>query len=256
MQLLNLICLGIILGNGGKHMLTYIILTGRIVTIMMIFLVMTLLTGRRKVGEIPVFDFLIVITLASVVGADIADPGIKHLPTAYAVILIILIQYLYGVLIIKNRKLGKLLTFEPVVVIENGQFVKSSLRRLKYSVDIILTMLREKDVFDVGEVEFAIIESTGKLSVLKKSQFQPVTAKEIKLNTSYKGLSIPLIVEGEIYEDNLKKLELSLDWLYEQLKKSNINSEKHVFYAAIDTEGQLYISKGKEETKDIHNIRH
>lgn len=236
--------------------MAYIILTGRIITILLLFLVMTLITGRRKVGEIPVFDFLVVITLASVVGADIADPEIRHLPTAYAVVLIILIQYLYGFLIIKYRKLGKLLTFEPVIVIENGQFVKSSMRRLKYSVDTILTMLREKDVFDVSEVEFAIIESTGQLSVLKKSQFQPVTAKEIKLNTDYKGLSIPLIVEGEIYEDNLKKLNLNKAWLLEHLKKSDINSEKHVFYAAINTEGQLFISKGKEKTKDINDIRH
>ena len=175
-------------------MMTYVILTGRVITIMLLFLVMTLLTGRRKIGEIPVFDFLVVITLASVVGADIADPEIKHLPTAYAVVLIILMQYLYGALITKNRKLGKLLTFEPVVVIENGQFVKSSLKRLKYSVDTILTMLREKDVFDLNEVEFAVMESTGQLSVLKKSQYQPITAKEIKLNTDYKGLSIPLIV--------------------------------------------------------------
>lgn len=237
-------------------MMTYVILTGRIVTIMLLFLVMTLLTGRRKIGEIPVFDFLVVITLASVVGADIADPEIKHLPTAYAVVLIILIQYLYGALIMKNRKLGKLLTFEPVVVIENGQFVKSSLKRLKYSVDTILTMLREKDVFDLNEVEFAVMESTGQLSVLKKSQYQPITAKEIKLNTDYKGLSIPLIVEGEVYLENLLKLNLSKEWLSEQLEKSNIDSEKNVFYAAINSEGQLYISKGLEDNKDIHNLRH
>lgn len=237
-------------------MMTYVILTGRIITIMLLFLVMTLITGRRKIGEIPVFDFLVVITLASVVGADIADPEIKHLPTAFAVVLIILMQYFYGALIIKYRKLGKLLTFEPVVVIENGQFVKSSMRRLKYSVDTILTMLREKDVFDLNEVEFAVIESTGQLSVLKKSQYQPVTAKEIKLNTDYKGLSIPLIVEGEVYWDNLLKLNLSKEWLSEQLKKSNIDSEKDVFYAAINSEGQLYISKGMEDTKAIHNLRH
>lgn len=201
-------------------MMTYLVLTGRIITIMFLFLVMTLITGRRKVGEIPVFDFLVVITLASVVGADIADPEIEHLPTAYAVVVIILMQYLYGIIIMKSRKLGKLLTFEPVVVIENGQFVKANLKRLKYSIDTILMMLREKDVFDVSEVEFAVIESTGQLSVLKKSQYQPISASEIKLDSQYKGLSIPLIVEGEIYEQNLDNLNLSRDWLVEQLKKT------------------------------------
>ncbi|MEG6513836.1 DUF421 domain-containing protein [Desulforamulus ruminis] len=215
-----------------------------------------LITGRRHMGEIPIFDFLVIITLGSVVGADISEPDIAHWPIIYAMLLIMLMQYLYGVLIIKNRTIGKLLTFEPVVVIENGQFVKSSLRKLKYSMDTVLTMLREKDVFDVSEVEFAIIESTGQLSVLKKSQYQPLTAKELKINTDYKGLSIPLIVEGEIYEQNLQNLHLSKQWLMEQLHKSNLYHEKNVFYAAINTEGKLYISRGMDSIKDIHNIRH
>nr|WP_114298078.1 DUF421 domain-containing protein [Anaerobacterium chartisolvens] len=236
--------------------MTYLMLTARIISIMLLFLVMTLLSGRRKIGEIPVFDFLVIITLASVVGADIAEPDIKHLPVAYAVVLIILMQYFYGVLIIKSKRLGKLLTFEPVVVIENGQFVKENLRKLKYSIDTILMMLREKEVFDVSEIEFAIIESTGQLSILKKSQYQPLTPKEIKLNTNYKGLCIPLIVEGEIYEENLVQLNLSKEWLHNQLEKSSISSERDVFYAAINTDGQLYISRGKDDIKDIHNIRH
>ncbi len=237
-------------------MMTYLILTARIISIMLLFLVMTLITGRRKIGEIPVFDFLVVITLASVVGADIAEPEIKHLPVAYALVLIMLMQYFYGALIIKSKRLGKLLTFEPVVVIENGQFVKANLRRLKYSMDTILMMLREKEIFDVGEVEFAIIESTGQLSILKKSQYQPLTPNEVKLNTNYKGLSIPLIVEGEIYEENLARLNLSKEWLHNQLGKSSISSEREVFYAAINTDGQLYVSKGKESINEIHNIRH
>ncbi len=228
----------------------------RIITILPMFLFITLLTGRRKIGELPVFDFLSLITVAAVVGADIADPKVKHLPTAFAVIVIMLLHYIYSILIIKNRRLGKWLTFEPLVVIENGQFVKGNMRKIKYSIDNILTMLREKNVFDVSEVEFAIIEASGQLSVQKKSQYQPLTPKEIKVNTDYKGLSIPLIVEGEIYKENLEKLRLDEAWLMAQLESNRIFSEKSVFYAAINTEGKLYISKGLEESKDIHFLRH
>ncbi|WHH60057.1 DUF421 domain-containing protein [Petroclostridium sp. X23] len=234
----------------------YLIVTFRIITILLLALVVTLIAGRRKIGELPVFDFIVIITLGAIIGADIADPKIHHLPTAYAVILLVGVQYLYSIVIIKNRKIGNLITFEPVVVIENGQFVKANLRKLKYSIDNILMMLREKDVFDVNEVEFAIIESTGQISVLKKSQYQPITAKEIKLNTEYKGLSIPLIVEGEVYEENLNKLNLSKDWLIAQLKDKNIESVESVFFAVINTDGQLYVSKGLEHTKDAHNLRH
>jgi len=217
---------------------------------------MTLIAGRRKLGELPVFDFIVIITLGAVIGADIADPKIKHLPTAYAIILLIGLHYIYSIVIIKFRKFGKLITFEPVVVIENGQFVKGNLKKLKYSIDNILMMLREKDVFDISEVEFAVIESTGQISVLKKSQYQPITAKEIKLNTEYKGLSIPLIVEGKIYEENLNKLNLSKEWLNSQLKDKNIHSVENIFFASINTDGQLYISLGLEQTKDKHNLRH
>lgn len=234
----------------------YLVVTMRVITIMILALVMTLIAGRRKIGELPVFDFIVIITLGAVIGADIADPEIEHLPTIYAVILLIGIHYLYSVVIMKNRKVGKLLTFEPVVIIENGQFVKTNLKKLKYSIDNILMMLREKDVFDLNQIEFAVVESTGQISVLKKSQYQSVTPQEIKLNTEYKGLSIPLIVEGVVYEENLRKLKLSKDWLMTQLKANNITSIDHVFFAAINTNGQLYISKGLEDTKDVHNLRH
>jgi uncharacterized membrane protein YcaP (DUF421 family) len=240
----------------GVFEVEYLIITFRIITILVLALVMTLIAGRRKIGELPVFDFLVIITLGSIIGADIADPEIHHLPTAYAVTLLISIHYLYSIVIIKNRKAGHLLTFEPVVIIENGEFIKSNLEKIKYSIDNIFMMLRDKGVFDIQEVEFAIIESTGQISVLKKSQYQPVTAREIKVNTEYRGLSIPLVVEGEVYEENLEKLNLNREWLDNKLKEKNVFLVKEVFYAAINTEGQLYVSKGLESGKDVHQLRH
>ncbi|WP_341457392.1 DUF421 domain-containing protein [Anaerobacterium chartisolvens] len=234
----------------------YLVVTMRVITIMILALIVTLIAGRRKMGELPIFDFIVIITLGAVIGADIADPEIQHLPTAYAVILLVGIQYVYSVVIMKNKKIGHMLTFEPVIVIENGQFVKANLKKIKYSIDNVLMMLREKNVFDVNEVEFAVVESTGQISVLKKSQYQPITAKEIKVNTEYKGLSIPLIVEGEVYEENLSQLKLDVDWLVTKLKEKNIDSLESVFFASINTEGQLYISTGLGDTKDIHNLRH
>ncbi|ADL06437.1 DUF421 domain-containing protein [Lacrimispora saccharolytica] len=234
----------------------YLEILFRIITILPMFLVITLLTGRRKIGELPVFDFLSLLAVGAVVGADIADPDIEHWPTAYAVILIMLLHYIYSIVLVKSKRVGKLLTFEPVVVIENGQFVKGNMKKLKYSIDNILTLLRDKDVFDLNEVEFAIIESTGQLSVLKKSQYQPITPSEIKINTDYVGLSIPLIVEGTIYKENLERLNLDEKWLSSQLKTNNVASEKDVFYAAFNTKGELYISVGKEKSSSLHDLRH
>lgn len=222
----------------------YLKLTFRIVSVMALLLFLVLITGRRKISELPVFDFLTMLILGNVVGADIADPKIPQLPTAYAVILIIGLQYYISVYIIKSRKFGKMITFGPTVIIQNGQFIKSNMKRVRYSIENILMLLREKEVFDINEVEFAIVEDNGALSVLKKSNYLPLTPKNMSINTKYKGMNIPIIKEGRVYEDNLKMLNLNKLWLETELRKNNIQNLENVFYADINSEGKLYISKG------------
>ncbi|MCW2278216.1 YetF domain-containing protein [Heliophilum fasciatum] len=221
----------------------YASLTLRIVSIMMLLLVLTLLTGRRKIGELPVFDFLVVITLGSVVGSDIADFKLPHFDVLYAITVIILLQTAYSYFVLKSRKFGNAVNFDPVVVIENGQLVKKNLAYLKYTVDNILMMLREKDIFDLNEVEFAVIESSGKLSVLKKSQHQALTPSTMHMATGYKGLPTPLIVEGKIYDQSLQRLNLDRSWLMAELQNYQVTSADEVFYAALNTDGTLYVSK-------------
>ncbi|ABR49846.1 protein of unknown function DUF421 [Alkaliphilus metalliredigens QYMF] len=224
----------------------YLQLTFRIVSVMGLLLILVLITGRRKIGELPVFDFLTIIILGNVVGADIADPEIPQLPTAYAVVLLIGIQYLMSYGTIKYRKFGSKVSFGPTVIIQNGQFINSNMKRLRYTIENVLMFLREKGIFDINEVEFAIVEDSGNISVLKKSHYQPLTPNDMEIQSHYKGLSVPLIVEGKVYERNLKKLNLDKMWLKAQLKNNNINHFNEVFYVDINTEGKLYISKVME----------
>jgi uncharacterized membrane protein YcaP (DUF421 family) len=224
-------------------MMVYIKITLRVFSILALLLFLVMKTGRRKIGEMPVFDFLAVIIIGSVVGADIADPNIEHLPTAYAVVLIVGIQYFLSKLIIKNRKIGAKVTFGPVVVIQEGQFVKENLKRLHYTIDDIKMFLREKEVFDLNEVEYAIVEDSGKMSVMKKSQFLPLTPSDMKLPTNKKGLSIPLIVDSKVMPENLTELHLDENWLLKQLNQNGIKRIEDVFYLEINPQKQLYISR-------------
>lgn len=223
--------------------MVYFQVTFRVFFIMGLILFLVLITGRRKIGELPVFDFLAIIILGNVVGADIADPEVPQLPTAYAIILITSIQYFMSYFAVRNRKFGKKVTFSPTVIIQNGQFIKSNMKKLRYSIDNIQMYLREKGIFDINEVEFAIVEDSGNISVLKKSQFQPLTPNDMNISTKYKGVSFPLIMDGILYENNLKKLNLDKPWLLAQLKNSGINKFDEAFYVDINSEGKLYIAK-------------
>jgi uncharacterized membrane protein YcaP (DUF421 family) len=226
--------------------MVYMQVTFRVFFIMGLILLLVLITGRRKIGELPVFDFLTIIILGNVVGADLADPKVPQLPTAYALALITAMQFLISYFIIKSRKFGNKVTFSPTVIIQNGQFIKSNMKRLRYSIDNIQMYLREKGIFDMNEVEFAIVEDSGNISVLKKSQFHPLTPNDMKIPTKYKGVSLPLVMDGTVCEKNLKKLNLDKAWLINELRNNGIKSFDEAFYVDINTEGKLYISKEVE----------
>lgn len=115
--------------------------------------------GKRSVGQLPIFDFLVVITLGAVVGADIADPTTHHFPIAVAIVTLGIFQIVVARWKISNRKIGRLLTFEPTIIIHNGKFIKKNIRQIRYSIDNVLQMLREKNVFDISDVKMGIIEA-------------------------------------------------------------------------------------------------
>jgi uncharacterized membrane protein YcaP (DUF421 family) len=232
--------------------------SGRIATIYPLVLIITMYMGKRSIGELPVFDFLIIITLGAVVGADIADPQIAHIHTAAAIILIALLQRFVSKLVIKYRKFGHMITFEPTVVVQDGQFVVNNLKKLRYSIDNVLQMLREKDIFDVSEVHLGIIESNGRLSVLKKMDKTTVTIEDLKISKQSPSLSYPVVIDGVIYVNVLKRLGLSEEWLENQLRNLNIQNSAQVFFASVNCKQELHVSlknfmNNEESTYPIYN---
>ncbi len=221
----------------------------RIVTILPLLLLVTIFMGKRAIGELPIFDYLIIITLGAVTGADIADPDIDHIPTVIAIVIIGLLQRIVANLKITNRKVGGWITFKPTVVIQNGKFINQNLKKIRYSIDNILQMLREKDVFDISDVETAIVEANGALSVLKKTQKNPVTLEDMGIVKPSSSIALPIIMEGKIYSDVLKKFDLDEIWLQQQLYQRGINNIQNVFFASLNANRQLHVS-----LKDDDNI--
>ncbi|WP_017471450.1 DUF421 domain-containing protein [Amphibacillus jilinensis] len=229
---------------------------GRIATILPLLLITTIFMGKRAIGELPIFDLLIIVILGAVVGADIADPDINHFPTAIAIIAIGIIQKVVAKWKISNRKIGRLITFEPTVVIQNGKLIKDNLKKIRYSIDNILQMLREKNVFDINEVETALIEANGALSVLKKPQKNTVTLEDMKMVKTTSSISFPVILEGTIYSNVLKEFSLNETWLKQQLANQGVNEIDHVFFASIDHNHALHVSLNNENNITTPPIQH
>ncbi|MFC4598134.1 DUF421 domain-containing protein [Cohnella hongkongensis] len=218
-----------------------LLVTGRIVTIFPLMLLIGLFMGKRSVGELPIFDFLVIIALGAVVGADIADPNIEHIHTAAAIVLIGLLQRGVSTLTIKSRKFGKLITFEPTVVVYKGSLLANNLKKARYSIDNISQMLREKDIFHLHDVELAVLEANGRLTAYKKEPKAAPTREDLGLAMRRKDLSYPLIVEGTVYGETLSYIRKDTKWLDSQLQAQGLRSDD-IFYAAVDDDGKIYLS--------------
>ncbi|KKK38741.1 hypothetical protein WQ57_07065 [Mesobacillus campisalis] len=229
---------------------------GRIITILPFLLFLGLYMGKRSIGELPVFDFLVVLVMGAVVGADIADPAINHIHTVVAMIAIALLQKLIIFLKMRYRKFGRLVTFEPTVVIYKGELLVKNLKKINYSIDNVLQMLREKDVFAMKDVDLAIIEANGRMSVNLVPDKQRVTLSHIGKEPDATQYEIPVILDGELQQDAIKKLGKSDQWVRQQLADQWAAAETAVFYAGISTAGDLNITMKGAVKKDVPPIYH
>lgn len=216
----------------------------RIFTIFPLLLFIALFMGRRSTGELPVFDFLVVIVLGSVVGADIADPQISHIPNALAIVLIGLLQKTVSGWSIKNRRFERLINFEPIIVIKDGNFIVKNLKKIHYSVDNVLELLREHYVFNLQEVDIGIVEANGKLTVYKKGPEKPPG-----------GFSYPVIIEGKIYHKGLYALSLTEAWLQQQLGQKGIEIDS-IFFASVNEKRELHISPANYPDSSLPPVFH
>lgn len=217
--------------SGVKTIIAYILL-----------LILTRMMGRKMVAQVTFFDFVVAIIVGSVV-ANISVNQDKPVVSGFTVLVVlsamtICIQFL----LLKSLLLRKLIDFGSIVVIENGKIISENLKTTRLRLDNLLMLLRENDAFSIADVEYAVLETDGKLSVLKKSQKQPVTPSDLNISTAYIGLSIDIIMDGKVMEENLRGANLDKAWLLQKLKAQNYRCVEDVFYAGLDTSGNLHIS--------------
>ncbi|NLW56842.1 MAG: DUF421 domain-containing protein [Firmicutes bacterium] len=214
----------------------------------------TRILGKQQMSQLTFFDYVLGITIGSIAAtlttALTSRAWLHWVGLATWFLVVLLLQFIT----LKSRPLTKAIDGEPVVVIMNGQIMEDAMRKARFRISDLLEQLRKKDVFDLSEVEFAGLEIDGQVSVLKKSQYLPVTPHDLGLPTVYKGMSTELIFDGQVVEQNLKQLNLDRAWLDEELKKQGINDPSEVFLALLNTQGNLFIDKyqdGVGKTVDI-----
>jgi uncharacterized membrane protein YcaP (DUF421 family) len=210
--------------------------------------------GKQQISQLTFFDYVLGITIGSTASSLTTDLDSKAWPHWIGLITWTGAVILTQLISIKWRSAHKYLNGEPTVVIMNGKIMENSMKKMRYTADDLMQQLRLAGEFDISKVEFAVLETNGQLSVLKKTQYQPVTPHDLKLSTNYQGISTELIYDGIIIDQNLQQVNLDRKWLYAELKKHGIKSTSEVFMAVLDSTGNLYIDTYKDHISTPSDI--
>ncbi|OPX90049.1 MAG: hypothetical protein A4E53_01264 [Pelotomaculum sp. PtaB.Bin104] len=196
--------------------------------------------GYKLLSQLTFFDFVVTITIGTIAATFITSE-LKGFYVLLSPVVLTMAVVLTGYLTVKSAPARKLIQGNPVIIIQNGKIMEDNMRKARYHLDQLLMQLRTKNVFDLSEVEFAILEPNGELSVLKKSQKLALTPEDLGINTNYKGLASEIIKDGKIIEDNLKQNRLTHEWLFNELASKKIDKMEDVLLASLSTNGSLYI---------------
>lgn len=241
-------------------------------TILIYFTVFFMLRvmGKREIGKLSVFDLVISIMIAEIAVLVIEDVDKPLLEGILPMVTLVGIQLLFAWLMLKNLSIRRLFDGQPSFIIKNGKLDRREMKRQRYNLSDLMLQLRERNVTNIADVEFAILETTGKLTVVTKSDFERSGPKPeaagakrgggggsasadvefageigepmVDTDVRHRGLPLPLIMDGSVQDQNLAMIGRDRDWLQRQIRRQGFKDCKDVFLCSIDRHGQMYIS--------------
>lgn len=204
------------------------------------------LLGKQTIAQRTYHLYIASITMGTIAGNLAFNIKIKFLYFIIAIIIMGTIVFMLNLIAVRNQRFRKWIAGEPVTLIQNGQILEEAMERMGYSIDSLKQALRGKDIFNIDEVECAILEVNGSLSVLKKTQYQYTTKQDFNLLPTAENAPVELVYDGEILYENLTKHTYNEQWLGDELKKRKI-SVKDISYAVVGTKGNLYIDLFRDQ---------
>lgn len=227
-----------------------------------VFLIMRFM-GKREIGKLSVFDLVISVMIAEIAVIVIEDMERSMWSGIMPMVILLLIQVGSAFMTMKSRKIRLLFDGKPSVIIDKGKLNSDVMKKQRYNLDDLMLQLRENQVSAVSDVEFAILETSGKLSVILKeesdsddSSVEDMEAQDdapgqrlkqfshtriIPPKYRFEILPIPLIMDGKVQDKNLEKLEKTRFWLKNVLQDEGVTDFKDVFFCTVDHKGKLFV---------------
>ena len=213
------------------------------ILIYILALILSKLIGIKIISQMNFFDFIVGVSIGSMIAKIIIDKDHVVFSGIVALITFALLTISTSYLNLKSYSARRIINAKTLILVENGRIIDKNLKRLRITINELMMKLREKAVYNLEDVQFAIMESNGQLSVLIKANKKPITPYDMDLKVKSSSLVNDIIIDGKIVDKNLKIAGIDKKWLQSELKKKSINNIEEVFYAGVDQNKKLIISK-------------
>lgn len=206
--------------------------------------------GKRQLGELQPSELVVAIMISDLASVPMQTINIPLVSGVLPVLTLVVLEVITSYLSLKSKKIRKFLSGEPSIVIYDGHINEGELAKLRFNIDDLLEELRASNCHNVSDVAVAVIETSGKLSVIPKDNARGVTVEDMRIkNVRCDGLPYTIVSDGTLNEDELLRSGKNRKWVEKEIKKYGINSIEEVFIASLDAENEWFIQKKGEKDK-------
>lgn len=217
------------------------ILIRTIIIYILVLLTMRLM-GKREIGQLQPFELAIAIMIADLASVPMSDTGIPIFNGIIPIIGLLIMQMLISFINMRSLSLRSIISGKPTILIYRGKIDEKLLKKEKITLNELQERLRQNGTFSLGDVEYAILETSGQLTVIQKPEKRTVIPEDLQITPEYEGLPYDLVLDGKVMSDNLKVLGKDYNWLKKQVEKFKIKPEEALI-VTYDGKGQMFCQK-------------
>ncbi len=234
---------------GGNEMKLFLEIIIQTFLAFFTILFITRILGRQQVAQLTFFEYINGITFGSIAATLATDMNQNTYQHFVGLLLFGVLTGLVSYISLKKREFRKVVEGEPVLVIQDGKILENNLKKVRYSIDELSLLLRDKDVFNPEYVKYGLLEINGKLNVIKKAEKRSVTCEDLGISSNSESIPTEVIIGGQIIYENLRERKLTGKDLMNMLKPFKVNRIDEIYYSTIDENNNIYVDKYDDKIK-------
>ncbi len=214
----------------------------RSIILYIIILIVMRLMGKREIGQLQPFELVIAIMIADLASIPMTEAGIPIWNGIIPILALLIMHLIISMINMKSIRMREIVCGRPTILIYRGKIDEKSLKKERFTINELEERLRGNNVSNIGDIEYAILETSGQLTVIQKPNKRNTIPEDFNIMPDYEGISYDLVIDGVIMRENLQKIGRNYEWLKKSVQKFGFNPEEALI-VTLDGKGQIFCQK-------------